>query len=87
MRYVRLSFQNRIVLPKEAREAMGVRGGDYLVVVVKGDVAILKSRPRRYTEALRGRGKGSLESLLGGALGIHRGPGRPPARGVSPEDP
>lgn len=32
----RLSSKNQIVIPKEAREAMHVKGGDELLVVVKG---------------------------------------------------
>ena len=31
----KLSSKNQIVIPKEARQAMGVKGGDELLVVVK----------------------------------------------------
>ena len=34
---VKLSSKNQMVLPKEAREAMHVKGGDELLVVVKGN--------------------------------------------------
>lgn len=53
-----LSSKNQIVLPKEAREAMKVKGGDKLLVVVKGDIAILMPKPKKYSEALSGAGKG-----------------------------
>lgn len=53
----KLSSKNQIVLPKEAREAMRVKGGDELLVVVKNGVAIVMPKPRRYAEALRGIAK------------------------------
>lgn len=53
-----LSSKNQIVLPREAREAMKVKGGDKLLVVVKGDIAILMPKPKKYSEALSGAGKG-----------------------------
>jgi len=53
----KLSSKNQIVLPKEAREAMNVRGGDELLVVVKGGVTIIMPKPRSYSRALRGKGK------------------------------
>ena len=54
----KLSSKNQIVLPKEAREAMKVKGGDELLVVVKGDLTIIMPKPKSYTRALRGLGKG-----------------------------
>ncbi|MGZ9133434.1 MAG: AbrB/MazE/SpoVT family DNA-binding domain-containing protein, partial [Nitrospira sp.] len=33
----KLSSKNQIVIPKEVRQAMGVKGGDELLVVVKND--------------------------------------------------
>ena len=53
----KLSSKNQIVIPKEARTAMRVRGGDELLVVVKGDVTVVMPHPKRYTQALRGIGK------------------------------
>ena len=53
----RLSSKNQIVLPKEAREAMEVKGGDELLVVVKGEITIIMPKPKTYTDALRGLGK------------------------------
>lgn len=55
----KLSSKNQIVLPKEAREAMGVRGGDELLVVVKDGLTIVMPKPKHYARALRGLAKGS----------------------------
>ncbi len=57
MSYIKLSTKNQIVLPREAREAMKVKGGDSLLVVVKGGITLLMPKPKKYVEALLGRGK------------------------------
>ena len=57
MSYIKLSSKNQIVLPREAREAMNVKGGDSLLVVVKGGITLLMPKPKKYVEALLGRGK------------------------------
>ena len=53
----KLSSKNQIVIPKEARRAMNVKGGDDLVVVVKRDVTIVMAKPRKYARVLRGLGR------------------------------
>ncbi|MGH7255365.1 MAG: AbrB/MazE/SpoVT family DNA-binding domain-containing protein [Nitrospirales bacterium] len=53
----KLSSKHQIVLPKEAREAMGVKGGDDLLVVVKDGLTIVMPKPKRYAQALRGMAK------------------------------
>ncbi len=55
---VRLSSKNQIVLPREAREAMHLKGRDELLVVVKDDVAIIMLKPKSCQAALSGMGKG-----------------------------
>ncbi|MEK6743053.1 MAG: AbrB/MazE/SpoVT family DNA-binding domain-containing protein [Nitrospirota bacterium] len=55
---VRLSSKNQIVLPREAREAMHLKGRDELLVVVKDDVTVIMPKPKNYREALSGSGKG-----------------------------
>jgi AbrB family looped-hinge helix DNA binding protein len=55
---VRLSSRNQIVLPREAREAMHLKGRDELLVVVKDEVTIIMPKPENYTSALSGMGKG-----------------------------
>ena len=56
MKSVKLSSKNQIVLPKEARDAMNVRGGDELLVVVKGKTTLIMSKPSSYSKALLGKG-------------------------------
>jgi AbrB family looped-hinge helix DNA binding protein len=57
MRTVRLSSKNQIVLPREAREAMHLKGRDELLIVVKGDVTIITPKPKGYRQALSAIGK------------------------------
>ncbi|MGH7208501.1 MAG: AbrB/MazE/SpoVT family DNA-binding domain-containing protein, partial [Nitrospiraceae bacterium] len=53
----KLSSKNQIVIPREAREAMKVKGGDELLVVVKGDLTLVMPKPKSYAKAMRGLGK------------------------------
>ena len=48
-----LSSKNQIVVPREAREALGVHAGDKLLIVVRGDSVVILPRPRSWTKALR----------------------------------
>jgi AbrB family looped-hinge helix DNA binding protein len=50
----KLSSKNQIVIPKEARQAMGVKGGDELLVIVKDDLMLVVRKPKRYVKVLRG---------------------------------
>ncbi|MEK6577071.1 MAG: AbrB/MazE/SpoVT family DNA-binding domain-containing protein, partial [Nitrospirota bacterium] len=54
---ISISGLGQIILPREAREAMKVKGGDLLLVVVKGGITLLMPKPKKYVEALLGRGK------------------------------
>ena len=58
MAEVTLSTKNQIVIPREAREALGVRPGDKLVVVVRGTRVIAFQKPESYHAAIRGIGRG-----------------------------
>ena len=49
-----LSSKNQIVVPREAREALGVRPGDKLLIVVRGNAVVILPRPDSWTKALRG---------------------------------
>jgi AbrB family looped-hinge helix DNA binding protein len=49
-----LSSKNQIVVPREAREALGVRAGDKLLIVVRGNTVVILPRSRFWTKALRG---------------------------------
>lgn len=53
-----LSSKHQIVVPKEAREALGVKAGDRLMVVTRGATVILMPKPESHEEALRGAGRG-----------------------------
>jgi AbrB family looped-hinge helix DNA binding protein len=53
-----LSSKNQIVVPKEAREALGVKPGDKLLVVVQGDTVTIRSKPKSFHKKLRGMLKG-----------------------------
>ena len=58
MREVKLSTKYQIVIPRDARDALGVKAGDRLLIVPKGDTVILLRKPKKYTEAITGIGKG-----------------------------
>jgi AbrB family looped-hinge helix DNA binding protein len=57
MGIAKLSSKNQVVIPREAREALKVKSGDELVVVVRGEHIIMMKRPKSYAAALRGLGK------------------------------
>jgi AbrB family looped-hinge helix DNA binding protein len=52
-----LSSKNQIVVPREAREALGVHAGDKLLIVVRGNTVVILPRPDSWTKALRGLAK------------------------------
>jgi len=54
MAEVTLSSKNQIVVPREAREALGVQAGAKLLVIARGNTVIILPRPRSWTKALRG---------------------------------
>lgn len=58
MAIVKLSSKNQIVLPKEARDAMQLRGRDELLVVVKNGITVILPKPESYSKAVSGLGKG-----------------------------
>lgn len=58
MRAIKMSSKNQIVLPKEAREAMHVKGGDELLVVIKGATTVILPKPMKYSGSLYAKGKG-----------------------------
>ena len=57
MREVTLSSQNRVTLPREAREALNVKCGDKLLMLVRGQAIILIRKPQSFTDALHGLAK------------------------------
>jgi AbrB family looped-hinge helix DNA binding protein len=53
-----LSRKNQIVVPREAREALDVKAGDKLMVVVRGDVVIVLQKPKSHQKAIGGLARG-----------------------------
>lgn len=58
MKTIRLSSKNQIVLPREAREAMGLKGRDELLVVIKDNLTVIMLKPKSHRAMLAGLGKG-----------------------------
>jgi AbrB family looped-hinge helix DNA binding protein len=54
---VKLSSKNQIVIPREAREALGAKAGSRLIVVVRNGTVILTAKPQDYATAIRGMAK------------------------------
>lgn len=54
MTRVKMSSKNQIVIPREARERLGLRPGDRLVVSVEDGRIVLERTPEDPGEALRG---------------------------------
>lgn len=57
-RPVKLSRKGQFVIPKEMREAMGVKEGEGLLVSLEEGRVVL-TRPREYAKATRGLTKGT----------------------------
>ena len=57
MTEVTLSSKNQIVIPREAREALGVKPGAQLLVVVRNRTVTLMCKPKDYAKAIRGLAK------------------------------
>jgi AbrB family looped-hinge helix DNA binding protein len=53
-----LSSKNQIVVPREARKALGLKPGDKLLVVVHAGRLLILQKPKSYAKALQGIGKG-----------------------------
>jgi AbrB family looped-hinge helix DNA binding protein len=51
-----LSSKNQIVIPRAAREALQVKPGDKLLVVVRGESVIVLQKPKSHHAAIRGLG-------------------------------
>ena len=59
MAEVTLSAKNQIVVPREARDALGVKAGDKLLVVVRGGTVIVLQKPKTHHAAIRGLARAS----------------------------
>lgn len=54
MATVKLSSKNQIVIPREAREALGLKAGDKIEIVVRDRTLLLFPKPKSYEAAIRG---------------------------------
>jgi len=54
---VKLSAKNQIVIPRETREKLGLKAGDRLKVLVKGETICLVREPESFVERLYASGK------------------------------
>jgi AbrB family looped-hinge helix DNA binding protein len=54
----KLSSKNQIVIPREAREALDLKPGDKLLVLVRGGNVLVLQKPKSYRAAIRGLGRG-----------------------------
>ncbi|HEY5519042.1 MAG TPA: AbrB/MazE/SpoVT family DNA-binding domain-containing protein [Candidatus Limnocylindrales bacterium] len=55
---VKVSTKNQIAVPSEARRKLGIQAGDRLTVEVTDDALILRIRPSKPSERLRGIARG-----------------------------
>jgi AbrB family looped-hinge helix DNA binding protein len=53
-----LSSKNQIVIPREARLALGLKPGAKLLIVLQGDHIIVLPKPKSYRKAISGIGRG-----------------------------
>ena len=58
MAEVTMSSKNQIVVPREAREALRLKPGAKLEIVVRGDTVILYRKPKSFARALAGAARG-----------------------------
>jgi AbrB family looped-hinge helix DNA binding protein len=60
---VKVSTKHQIVVPSQARRELGIQAGDRLDVLVTDDSIVLRKRPARASDRLRGfaAGKGWYE--------------------------
>ena len=59
---VKMSSKHQIVVPREAREALGLRPGDRLLVSVAGSVIEMRVQPHDVVAELEGLLSGSIVS-------------------------
>jgi len=54
----KLSTKNQIVIPREARQALRVKPGDKILVVVRGERVLVLQKPKLHHAAIRGLAQG-----------------------------
>jgi AbrB family looped-hinge helix DNA binding protein len=53
-----LSAKHQIVIPREAREALRLKPGDKILVVVRGERVLVLQKPKSHRAAIRGLARG-----------------------------
>ncbi len=53
-----VSSKYQIVIPREARQRLGLKPGDNLLVVLMGDDMLVLRKPKSFAAAVKGIGKG-----------------------------
>jgi AbrB family looped-hinge helix DNA binding protein len=53
-----VSSKNQIVIPREAREALNLKAGDKVIVLIVGSRVIVLEKPKSYRAALAGIARG-----------------------------
>ena len=54
MKEALISSKNQIVIPREAREALGVKAGDKLLIIVRNGHVIILQKPKSHAAAIHG---------------------------------
>jgi len=60
---VKVSTKHQIAVPSEARRRLGIRAGDRLEVEISEDAIILRKRPARASDRLRGLGSDAWQGV------------------------
>ena len=55
---VKVSTKHQIVVPSAVRSHLGIEAGDRLEVVISGETIVMRKRPARASDRLRGLGAG-----------------------------
>jgi len=63
---VKLSRKGQMVLPKEAREHLGLQPGDTVIITIEDGVLQIVPRPKKYADYIRGLGCDLWQELGGG---------------------
>ena len=63
MQSVKVSTKHQISLPSAARRQLGIQPGDRLAVEVTGDALVLRLRPDRASQRLRGLGSATWRGI------------------------
>ena len=61
MKEVTISARNQIVIPREARKALGISAGDKVVLEVRGAILILLPKPFSAQRSIRGMAGGTYQ--------------------------